>query len=163
LAEQPVTAARAGTVDAVRRLALLLLLAFAAACGGSDDTPGPLSRSEYTRLANASCVAAERKLDALGDFANFNELSQEMKVGHDALKQSADELRALLPPAKLVGRHAELVRLTDETADAATRISAAAADNDQVEMQKQAERAETLTQAANDVSRKLGLQECVAG
>jgi hypothetical protein len=30
-------------------------------------------------------------------------------------------------------------------------------------MQKQAERAEEITQAANDVAEKLGLQECVAG
>jgi hypothetical protein len=145
------------------RLSALLLLAFAAACGGGDENGKELSRAEYARLANASCVAAERKLDALGDFANFKELEQEMKVGRDALKQSADELRALKPPSNLAARHAELVRLTDETADAATRISAAAGENDQLEMQKQAERAETLTEAANDVSRKLGLQECVAG
>jgi small-conductance mechanosensitive channel len=147
----------------MRRLSLLLLLAFAAACGGSNDETGPLSRSEYTKRANASCVEAEQKLDALGSFANFKELEKEMKAGHDAIKQSADELRALTPPTQLATRHDELVSLTDETADVATRISAAAGKNDQLEMEKQAERAEQLTKAANDVSRKLGLQECVAG
>ena len=148
----------------MRRLpALLLLLVLAAACGGGDDENAPLSRAEYTRLANASCVTAEKKLDALGDFANFKELEQEMKKGHDAVKQSADELRALRPPAKLVANHNELVSLTDETADIATLISVAAGENDQLEMQKQAERAEQLTIAANDVAKKLGLLECVAG
>jgi uncharacterized coiled-coil DUF342 family protein len=86
-----------------------------------------------------------------------------MKVGRDALQQSADELRALKPPAQLAARHREFIDLTEETADVATRISAAAGKNDQVEMQKQAERAEEITQAANDVAEKLGLQECVAG
>ncbi len=148
----------------MRRLpALLLLLVLVAACGGGDDENAPLSRAEYTRLANASCVTAEKKLDALGDFADFKELEQEMKKGHDAVKQSADELRALRPPTKLVARHNELVSLTDETADIATLISVAAGENDQLEMQKQAERAEQLTISANDVAKKLGLLECVAG
>lgn len=148
----------------MRRLCVLLpLLALAAACGGSDEQAGTLSRAEYTRLANASCVKAEQKLDALGDFADFKELAREMKTGHDAMKQSADELRKLQPPAKLAARHKELVSLTDETADLALRLSAAAGENDQVEMQKQAERAEQLTQSANDVAHKLGLEECVAG
>ena len=148
----------------MRRLSLLLLLlAFAAACGGDDDESGPLSRAEYTRLANASCVEAEKKLDALGDFADFKELEKDMKAGHDAIKQSADELRELQPPANLVARHRELVSLTDETADIATRISAAAGENDQLAMQTQAERAEQLTLSANDVAQKLGLEECIAG
>jgi hypothetical protein len=151
----------------MRRLSLLLLLALVAACGGGGDDNGGdgevLTRAEYTRLANASCVEAERKLDALGAFENFSELEQEMKVGRDAMQQSADELRALIPPAQLLARHKELVDLTEETADVASRISAAAGENDQVEMQKQAERAEELTTAANDVARKLGLEECVAG
>ncbi|HEY8104427.1 MAG TPA: hypothetical protein VIE18_07915 [Gaiellaceae bacterium] len=146
-----------------RLLFLLLLLVLAAACGGGDDQDKTLSRAEYTRLANASCVTAEKKLDALGGFADFQELSREMKTGRDAMQQSADELRALRPPAKLLKQHNELVSLTDETADVATRISAAAAENDQLEMQKQAERAEKLTQSANDVAKKLGLLECVAG
>jgi hypothetical protein len=108
-------------------------------------------------------VQAERKLNALGGFADFKELEREMKVGHDAIKQSADELRELRPPANLGTRHRELVSLTDETADVATAISTAAGENDQLEMQKQAERAEQLTESANDVAKKLGLLECVAG
>jgi response regulator RpfG family c-di-GMP phosphodiesterase len=150
----------------MRRLSLLLLVAFVAACGGGndDDEAGKvLTRAEYTRLANASCVTAEKKLNDLGGFENFAELEKEMKVGRDALQQSADELRALKPPAQLAARHREFIDLTEETADVATRISAAAGKNDQVEMQKQAERAEEITQAANDVAEKLGLQECVAG
>ena len=149
----------------MRRLSLLLLLVLVAACGGGgdDDSDGVLTRAEYTRLANASCVEAERKLQALGAFDNFAELEKEMKVGRDALQQSADELRALKPPAKLLAQHKELVSLTDETADVATRISAAAGKNDQLEMQKQAERAEELTKAANDVAQKLGVLECVSG
>lgn len=149
----------------MRRLSLLLLVALAAACGGNggDDNGATLTRAEYTRLANASCVEAEKKLDALGGFADFKELEREMQTGHDALKQSADELRALRPPAKLVARHKELVSFTDETADVASRISAAAGENDQLEMQKQAERADQLTQSANDVAKKLGLDDCVAG
>jgi hypothetical protein len=147
----------------MRRLFLLPLLALAAACGGSDDENKTLTRAEYTRLANASCVEAEKKLDALGGFANFKELEREMKAGHDALKQSADELRELNPPAKLAARHRELVSLTDETAELALRLSAAAGENDQVAMQTQAERAEELTESANDVAHKLGVEECVAG
>jgi hypothetical protein len=146
----------------MRRLSLLLLIAFAAACGGDGDKE-PMSRAEYTRLANASCVEAEQKLDALGGFEDFKELEREMKTGHDALKQSADELRELRPPTRLRARHDELVGLTDETADLALRLSAAAGENDQVEMQTQAERAEQLTESANDVAKKLGLLECVAG
>ena len=144
----------------MRRLSILLLLAFAAGCGGGSGT---LSRADYTKKANASCLAAERKLDALGGFADFKELEREMKVGQEALEQSAQELRELDPPAALVARHRKLVDLTQETADLAGRLSAAAGENDQVEMQKQAERAEQLTKATNDVSRKLGLEECVAG
>jgi hypothetical protein len=148
----------------MRRLSLLLLLVLVAACGGGDDdSDGVLTRAEYTRLANASCVEAERKLQALGAFDNFAELEKEMKVGRDAMQQSADELRALTPPTKLLAQHKELVSLTEETADVATRISTAAGENDQLEMQKQAERAEELTNAANDVARKLGLLECVSG
>jgi hypothetical protein len=148
----------------MRRLSLLLLLVLVAACGGGDDdSDGVLTRAEYTRLANASCVEAERKLQALGAFDNFAELEKEMKVGRDAIQQSADELRDLTPPSKLLTQHRELISLTEETADVATRISAAAGKNDQLEMQKQAERAETLTKAANDVARKLGLLECVSG
>jgi hypothetical protein len=149
----------------MRRLSLLLLLALVAACGGGDDDNGDevMTRAEYTRLANASCVEAERKLDALGGFQDFTELEKEMKVGRDAMQQSADELRALRPPAQLAARHRQLIDLTEETADVASRISEAAGKNDQVEMQKQAERAEELTTAANDLAHKLGLEECVAG
>jgi hypothetical protein len=145
----------------MRRLSLLLLLAFAAACGG--DGSDELSRPEYTKRANASCVEAERKLDALGGFENFEELSREMKVGQEALELSAEQLGELQPPAQLVPRHQKLVELTQETAELAGRLSAAAGENDQVEMQKQAERAEQLTTSANEVARQLGLEECVAG
>ena len=151
----------------LRLATLFVLLTLAAACsggGGDDNGDGDvMTRAEYTRLANASCVEAEKKLDALGAFDNFSELEKEMKVGRDAMQQSADELRELTPPAPLAASHKELVNLTEETADVADRISAAAGKNDQVEMQKQAERAEDLTNAANDVARKLGLEECVAG
>lgn len=145
----------------MRRLTLLLLLALVAACGGGGS--GELSRTEYTKRANASCVKAEQALDELGGFEDFKELEREMKVGRDALKTSAQELRALQPPAKLLPNHKKLISLTEETADLANQLSAAAGKNDQLEMQKQAERAEKLTVAANEVSRKLGLLECVAG
>ena len=145
----------------MRRLSTLLLVALAAGCGGGDS--GPLSRADYTKKANASCVTAERKLDALGGFENFDELSREMKLGQDALDQSAQELRDLEPPAKLVDRHNKFIELTEETAELAGRMSVAAGDNDQVEMQKQAERADQLTRSANEVARQLGLEECVAG
>lgn len=150
----------------MRRLPLLLLLllplALAAGCGGGGDS-GTLSRPDYTKRANASCVEAERKLDALGGFEDFKELEREMKAGQDALEQSAEELRELTPPKQLVARHTELVDLTEQTAELAGRLSVAAGENDQVEMQTQAERAEKLTVAANEVSRQLGLEECVAG
>jgi hypothetical protein len=145
----------------MRPLSIVLLVVFAAGCGGGDS--GTLSRPDYTKRANASCVEAERKLDALGGFENFEELAREMKVGQKALEQSAAELRELQPPARLVARHKRLVDLTQETADLAGRLSVAADENDQVEMQRQAERADQLTRSANEVSRELGLDECVAG
>jgi PBP1b-binding outer membrane lipoprotein LpoB len=147
----------------VQRLGLLLtLVALLAGCGGDDDS-GELSRDEYTKQANAICVEVEKKLDALGGFEDFDELAREMKEGEDALRTSVDELRALQPPVELRGQHAKLVDLQSETADVAERIAAAAADNDQVEMQKQAERADKLTIASNETARKLKLAECVAG
>jgi len=145
----------------MRRLSILLLVGFAAGCGGDDS--GTLSRQDYTKQANASCVEAEQELDALGGFENFKELEREMKAGQKALEQSAGELRELQPPTQLAARHRKLVNLTERTAELAGRLSAAAGKNDQLEMQTQAERAEKLTQAANEVSRQLGLEECVAG
>ena len=145
----------------MRHLWILALVAVIAGCGG--DSSDTLSRPDYTKKANASCVEAERKLDALGGFENFEELEREMKAGQDALEQSAEEFRALKPPPALVARHERLIGLTEETAELAGRLSVAAGENDQVEMQKQAERAEQLTQSANEVSRQLGLEECVAG
>jgi hypothetical protein len=149
----------------LRLASLLVLLVLAAACGGGDDdgSDGVLTRAEYTRLANQSCKEAEQKLNDLGGFENFQELEKEMKIGREALEQSADELRALKPPTRLAAQHREFIDLTEETADVATRISAAAGENDQVEMQRQAERAEEITKAANDLAQKLGLQECVSG
>jgi hypothetical protein len=146
----------------MRRLALLPLLAVLAACGG-DDGSGELSRAEYTKRANAICVEAEQKLDALGGFESFDELAKEMKTGEEAMRKAADDLRALVPPVALRGQHAKLADLQDETADIAQRIAAAAADNDQVEMQTQAERADKLTITSNETARKLKLDECVAG
>ena len=145
----------------MRNLSILVLVVFAAGCGGGDS--GTLSRADYTKRANASCVEAERKLDALGGFEDFKELEREMKAGQDALEQSADELRELEPPEQLAARHEKLVDLTQKTADLAGRLSVAAGKNDQVAMQKGAERADELTTAANEVSRQLGLEECVAG
>jgi hypothetical protein len=146
----------------MRRLVLLPLLAVLAACGG-DDGSGELSRAEYTKRANAICVEAEEKLDALGGFESFEELAKEMKTGEQAMRKAADDLRALVPPVALRGQHAKLADLQDETADVAQRIAAAAADNDQVEMQTQAERADKLTVTSNETARKLKLDECVAG
>ena len=144
----------------MRRLTLLLLLALVAACGGGS---GELSRTEYTKRANASCAKAEKALDELGGFANFKELEREMKAGQKAMETSAQELRDLQPPAKLLADHKKLIGLTEETADLAGRLSVAAGKNDQLNMQRQAERAEELTIEANELSRKLGLLECVAG
>jgi hypothetical protein len=145
----------------MRRLAFLVLVVLASACGGGES--GELSRTEYTKRANASCMKAETTLAGLGGFADFKELERELKVGRDAMKQSAQELRELQPPPKLLVNHNKLISLTEETAELADRMSVAAGKNDQVEMQKQAERADKLTVAANDVSRRLGLLECVAG
>lgn len=145
----------------MRTLSILALVVFAAGCGGGDS--GTLSRADYTKRANASCVEAERKLDALGGFENFKELEREMKAGQDALEQSAGELRELQPPEQLVARHEKLVDLTQKTADLAGRLSEAAGKNDQLAMEKEAEQADVLTKQANEVSRQLGLEECVAG
>lgn len=145
----------------MRRLTWLLLLVLAPACGGGGS--GELSRTEYTKQANAACAKAEQTLDGLGEFANFKELSREMKVGRDALRTAAQDLRELQPPAKLLPDHKRLIRLTEETAELAGRLSVAAEKNDQVEMETLAERADKLTVATNEVSRKLGLLECVAG
>lgn len=144
-------------------LPLLALTALLAACGGGGSGDGELSRAEYTKQANAICVEVEKKLDALGGFESFEELSEEMLVGRDALQQSVDELRALRPPVAQRGQHAKYVDLQAETVDVANRIAEAAKDNDQVEMQKQAERADKLTIEANETARKLKLNECIAG
>jgi hypothetical protein len=146
----------------MRRLALLPLLAVLAACGG-DDGSGELSRAEYTKRANAICVEAEQKLDALGGFESFEELAKEMKTGEVAMRKAADDLRALLPPVALRAEHARLVDLQEQTADIAQRISVAAAEDDTLEMQTQAERADKLTISSNETARKLKLDECVAG
>lgn len=145
----------------MHRLALILLVALVSACGGGGDSE--LSRAEYVERANASCVEAERKLEALGGFADFKELEREMKVGQQALERSAQQLRELTPPAKLRPRHRRLVDLTQQTADLAGIIAIAAGQNDQVEMQKQAERADKLTTSTNEVARQLGVTGCVAG
>ena len=147
----------------MRRLSLLLLLVLVAACGGGDDEPAELSRSEYTKQANAICVDVEKKLALLGGFENFKELSREMLEGQEALQKSADDLAALRPPVALRANHQKLVDLQEETADLAGQMSIAAGENDQVEMQTQAQRADQLTVSANEVSRKLGVEECVAG
>lgn len=145
----------------MRRLTLLLVLAFASACGG--DESGELTRTEYTKRANASCLKAEQTLAELGGFANFKELEREMKIGQDALEESAEELRELQPPPKLLPNHKKLIDLTEQTAELAGRLSVAAGENDQLDMQRQAERADKLTVSANEVARKLGVLECVAG
>jgi hypothetical protein len=145
----------------MRSVSILVLVVFAAGCGGSDS--GTLSRADYVKQANASCVEAERKLDALGGFEDFKELEREMKAGQDALEQAVGELRELEPPEQLATRHEKLVDLTQKTADLAGRLSVAAGKNDQVAMQTEAERADELTKSANEVSRQLGLEECVAG
>lgn len=144
---------------------LLTALALLAGCGGDDaaDESGPLNRAEYTRLANEICETADRKLEELGDFKSFEQLSEQMKVGEAALRTAAKDLRALRPPAKLLADHRQLADLQAETADVARRISAAAKKNDQIEMQTQAQRADKLTITANETARKLGLDDCVAG
>ena len=141
-------------------LSLLLLLS---ACGGNDDPDAELSRAEYTTRANAICTEVEQKLDALGDFENFNELSKEMIVARDALQKSVDELQALRPPVALRGQHRKYVDLQVETVDIANRISQAAAENDHAEMQRQAERADKITADQNETARKLKLDACIAG
>lgn len=148
-----------------RLLALLPLLAFlTAGCGGGGGSEtGPMSRSEYTRKANAICVDAEKKLDALGGFESYDELSKEMKTGEKALRTSVEELRALRPPTNLLAGHEEFVSLQEETADIAASLAVAAGEDDNLEMQKQAERADKVTASANEAARKIGLEGCVAG
>jgi hypothetical protein len=141
-----------GTVVSVRRAPyLLLLVALAAACGGSKS---------YAAKADSICKKFTKETSALGRPTNITELAAVADKTLPLLDQAAKELAALQPPPdKRAAAEQWLAQLGIVRADL-REIRDKAKGGDTAGLTTVALKAQQDNAKANELGRRLGFEVC---
>jgi hypothetical protein len=113
---------RTVTVDAMRRMVLLLLVLPLAACGGSSR----LSKHAY----ELQLQAAGRKAQHASESAAGSTARAKLKAAHDEMEASADSLAGVKPPADAEADNAKIVAGLRYLADEIGKLQTAATPHD---------------------------------
>jgi hypothetical protein len=140
-----------------RAVPLLVAVALAAGCGGSD---APLSQTEFAARANAICRDLYRHLNTLPDPRDSVTLADVMTEGRSYTEDALDDFDDLEPPASaraafdgFLARIRDEVKLMEEVKDAAEA-------NDLPKAMRVANRGTTLDAQANAAASRAGLKVC---
>lgn len=137
--------------------ALLAVAALAAGCGGD----GRLSKDEFVKQGNAICHDYNARLDALGVPGDTYDGPAYLDQATGALDQALSRLRSLKPPTAASGDFARFLALSAQSRRVAGDLMTAARGGDLEALQAVAQRGKQLDRREDEISRRLGLTECV--
>ena len=140
----------------------LLLLALAAGWGGGDR----LSKSEYTKQADAICAKYDKRLEAIErelDRADSPEdAAQAIDRGIPIVKSGVDELRELEPPEQLEDDVDRWLELNEENTRTLEELRDAAREGDMQRVSEIATEGQETEERSDELARKIGLEDCAA-
>ena len=137
------------------------LVALLAGCGeGGDDR---LSREEFVRRADEICADYDKRLDDLPDPQNVRELETLAAQAFPIAQEGIRKLRELRPPEELTGDVTRWLRLNDANARSIHALEEAAGRGATREVQRIASEAADNERRADELAKKIGLEDCAAG
>jgi hypothetical protein len=137
--------------------ALLAVAALAAGCGGD----GRLSKEAFVKQGDAICRDYNAKIGALKAPAAASDVPAYLDRAKRELDLALARLRLLKPPTSASGDFARLLALSDETRRVTDDLKAAAQSGDRKALRAASQRGEELNRREDEISRRLGLTECV--
>lgn len=130
-----------------------------AGCAGTAEER--LSRDEFVAEATAICTRAEERLDELDVPTGVDELEAYARDAREITAEGVDDLRALEPPEELEDGFERYLASGDEVVGLLEELEGAAADGDEAEARRLAERiAESAD--AQEAARAAGIPACEA-
>ncbi len=134
----------------------LVLAAAAAGCGGDDR----LSRDEYIKQADAICAKYEKRLDALPEPKNVEDLQRLVAEGLPIAREGINELKKLKPPEDLEAKVNQWHERNEANLDKIEELVQAAEQGDEQKIQTLAAEADENEQEADRLAREIGLDDC---
>jgi transcriptional regulator with AAA-type ATPase domain len=142
----------------VRGCAVVAVALIAAGgCGGGDDR---LSRDEYVKQADAICAKYQKRLDALPEPENVQELKELVDEGLPIAREGYQELKALEPPEELEADVSEWFERNDRNLELIEELGQAAEEGDEQRIQSLASEAEKNEEEADRIATGIGLDVC---
>jgi hypothetical protein len=147
-----------------RQLATVATLAAAAAlagCGGGDGEGGDrLSKEDYIRQADALCLEADQRIEALGDPTTAEEAVAFTRDATAIAEEQLARLRALRPPEEDEATLEEAYDLLEQQIEVGRQLGDAIDANDEARAQELIRQGDDLNERANEIADDYGMAEC---
>jgi hypothetical protein len=152
-----------------RRFAFTIALAgtillIVAACGGDDSSSGsssePLTKAEFVEAADAICVEADEKNNALPEPETLEEFPDVLRQGLEIFEEQLDGLRALTPPEEGQETIDRAVVLLGEVNEAVSEAADLFEDGDLEGAQAQIESLDVIGEELDELAADYGLAAC---
>jgi hypothetical protein len=142
-----------------RRLLLVPLAALVlAGCGGGGRAP--LSRADFVKRANASCLDYNARISALKAPADVSEVPAYIDRATRRLEDHRARLAGLEPPKAAKADYDRLLAVVDQTRAVAAELKAAARKGDAGAIAAASSRGRTLDGRERALAKRLGLTQC---
>jgi len=149
--------------QAVVLVALLISAAIVVGGCGSKGNSGNekrLTKAEFAARANAICVDAQKKTDALGEPKTTAEFLALLPKYRDLSAKTANDLKKLKPPANEQTLVDKVLTASGQQIGVLDQMITALEKNDKALVQKLAEKGSTMDTANNRTFRQLGATSC---
>ena len=142
-------------VRALLPLALPVLIAFAAGCGGGAET---LTADEYRKQADAICAKANKKIEALGEPDSIDEFRNLVEDARPTVEDAVEDLGELDPPEDLEKAHDRWMDQNERLLETFEKLETV---EDEQELARLGEQFAEENEAANRTAREdLDLDTC---